>query len=55
MRTGSASNTTLSYKVNSTSATGVLNLTSNEKKKIPEMRANGELNVSLPGKLVWQE
>lgn len=54
LRTGSVSNTTLSYKVNSTSTTCVLNLTSNEK-KIPEIRAKGALRVSLPGQLVWEE
>lgn len=55
MRTGSTSNTTLSYKVNSSNATYVLNLTSNEKKKIAEVRANKVLKVNLPGQLVWQK
>lgn len=55
MRTGSASNNTFSYKVNSSNATYVLNLTSNEKEKHPEMRANGALSLSLPGQLVWEE
>lgn len=26
-----------------------------KRKKIPEMRANGALKVSLPGQLVWQK
>lgn len=52
MKTGSASNSALSYKVNSTNATYVLNLTSNEKKKIPETSTDGALKMSLPGQLV---
>ena len=52
MKTGSAYNTALSYKVNSTNATYVLNLTSNEKKKIPETSADGALKMSLSGQLV---
>jgi len=52
VKTGSTSNTALSYKINSTNATYVLNLTSNEKKKIPETSTDGALKMSLPGQLV---
>lgn len=51
---GSASEATLGYKVNATTATYVLNLTSNEKKSLPRIEANGILKGSLPGHHAWE-
>lgn len=55
VRTGSASNTTLSDKVNSTNATYMLKLTIKWEEKDPRNEGQWRLKMTLPRQLVWQE